>query len=157
MHTPRFVHPLLSDSISLNQLSSKTSFNNFSCVSLLHMCSYVLLKFCPKRSPIFCSLTKINGSPNQISSQKSTVEPLWSVALWSTSALRMDAHHFIMSKMGIFVGNDDFVNLLEIFVGNDDFVGNEGFQFRQIRFVCFFSKKGTPFLKLGHFPKGKGK
>lgn len=62
-----------------------------------------------------------------------------------------------MSKMGIFVGNDDFVNLLEIFVGNDDFVGNEGFQFRQIRFVCFFSKKGTPFLKLGHFPKGKGK
>jgi len=80
------------------------------------------------------------------------VEPLWSVALWSTSALRMDAHHFIMSKMGIFVGNDDFVNLLEIFVGNDDFVGNEGFQFRQIRFVCFFSKKGTPFLKLGLFP-----
>ena len=133
MHTLRFVHPLQNELQQL--LMCFTSSHLFLC---------------------FIEILSKNGPPFFVHSQKSTdhrtkfrhknqhvdLSGVWLCGAPQHCCGCPSFHHFIMSKMVIFVGNDDFFRWFE------------GFQFRQIRYVCcFFFKKRKPFPEIRPFPK----
>lgn len=128
MPTLRFVHPLQNELQQL--LMCFTSSHLFLC----------FIEILSKRSPIFCSLTKINGSPNQISSKNQR---------WTSLECGFVEHlgrHCGKSHPFIIVQNGDFCWWFE------------GFQFRlKLDNVRFFFKKRNTFPEIRPFPKRERK